>query len=323
MQWRLVLLHIVILMFCWIDCAGTVMSMVRFALMMAWLDLRNFLRAFSLTFQPIVLLFHPRETILTYSVGSGYQLPVEDNSPLILFGIHPCDLAGINYLDQIFLGDYQDPMYAARRYAMTLVGISCAPDQFCSCHRFKSPLKALSDLFLQVVDGGYTVASGSARGDDILEAIADLLEENTAKTPVDTRSFFDQAIPPRVLAGPDKTLSEWQELAGRCLGCGACSVCCPTCYCFDVLEFSGLDGRSAERIRRWDNCLLKKHSQVAGDVSFEKGRDERFVYRYRHKYQGFRDLQIPSCVGCGRCRSACPAGLDLRSLAELLERTVL
>lgn len=272
---------------------------------------------------PKKYLLHPSETILTYSVGSGYQVPVEGNSALILFGLHPCDLAGINYLDQIFLSDCQDPMYAARRYAMTLVGISCTPDKFCSCHRFKSPLKAFYDLFLQVVDGGYTVVSGSSRGDGLLDTIEDLFEECTSKLPVDTRSFFDQAISRRVLSEPDAARPEWQELSGHCLGCGACSVCCPTCYCFDVLEFSGLDGRSAERIRSWDNCLLKKHAQVAGGENFEKSRAGRFCYRYRHKYQGFGTFQIQSCVGCGRCRSACPAGLDLRPLAELLERAEL
>jgi formate hydrogenlyase subunit 6/NADH:ubiquinone oxidoreductase subunit I len=59
---------------------------------------------------------------------------------------------------------------------------------------------------------------------------------------------------------------------------------------------------------------------VAGGVNFCKDRAERFRYRYRHKYRGFGALQgVPSCVGCGRCRVACPADLDLRPLAERLD----
>lgn len=269
---------------------------------------------------PKKYLLHPRETILNYTVDAGYQLPPEWASPLVLFGLHPCDLAGINYLDRIFLGDDPDPLYAARRSALTLIGISCTPDEFCSCHLSTSPLKTLSDLFLHSLDGGFAITSASPRGDELLDGLKDILEEREVEIPEDTRRFFNQTVSEQLPPELDATLPEWQEFADHCLGCGACSLCCPTCSCFDVLEFGGLDGRSAARVRQWDNCLFKSHAQVAGGMSFRKDRAERFRYRYRHKYRGFGPLQgIPACVGCGRCRVVCPAGLDLRPLEERLE----
>lgn len=269
---------------------------------------------------PKKYLLHPRETILTYSALAGYRLPHEENAPLILFGLHPCDLAGIRYLDRLFLGDDPDPLYAARRSALTLVGVSCVPDEFCSCHRFCSPLEAFSDLFLVSVDNGYAVSSASSRGDELLDGAQDLFDERELELPDDTRRFFGRTVPQKALPELDATLPEWQKFADHCLGCGACSLCCPTCACFDVLECGGLDGGSAERVRRWDNCLFKSHAQVAGGMSFRKDRAARFRYRYRHKYRGFGPLQgLPACVGCGRCRAVCPAGIDLRQLAERLE----
>lgn len=269
---------------------------------------------------PKKYLLHPQETILTYQAGSGYQEPSGAMQPLILLGLHPCDLAAIDYLDRLFMNENPDPLYASRRSAMTLIGTSCLPDELCSCHIHHSPLQAKYDLFLQQLDNGFVASSGSLRGDQLLAMLSPVIEQLDLTIPADTRRFFGQQLPPLPESELDPALPEWQELAEQCLGCGACSSCCPTCACFDVLESGGLDGSSARRLRRWDNCLFKNHAEVAGGTSFQKERAERFRYRYRHKYRGFGQLRgIPGCVGCGRCRAVCPSGIDLRMLAEKLE----
>lgn len=293
-------------------------GVVRFAALAAGIE--PDLSALRTLLPPKKYLLQPRETLLNYAPDTGYQLPAAMPHPLVLFGVHPCDLAGINYLDRLFLGDNPDPLYAARRANLTLIGSSCTPDEFCSCHHLSSPLSACFDLFLNISADGYAVTSGSPRGDELLAALNDILESCDRDVAEDTRRFFGHTVANQELPELDAALPEWQELAGRCLGCGACSLCCPTCACFDVLEFGGLDGRSAERIRQWDNCLFKSHAQVAGGMNIRTDRAERFRYRYRHKYRGLGALHsIPTCVGCGRCRVACPAGLDLRPLAERLE----
>ncbi len=267
---------------------------------------------------PKRFLLPPRETILTYSPDAGYQ-PLDTAQPaLVLFGLHPCDLQGIAYLDRVFLEGVVDTSYRRNRQALTIIGLSCEPDEFCFCGAAGADLPAGCDLFLQRTPAGFFVTAGTMKGEEICDRSAQLF---TLRQPAGTTPWHHplaDAICRGCAAGetfPDNPL--WDRFAERCLGCGACSACCPTCYCYDVLEQGGLDGQAAERLREWDNCLFKSHGEVAGGVNFRRSRRERLQYRFLHKYYGFGALRgVISCVGCGRCRAVCPVEIDLAALFE-------
>lgn len=266
---------------------------------------------------PKKLLLHPHDTIANYSPERGYNEPDHTTKPWLLLGVHPCDLAGIAYLDQLFMGENQDSLYASRRKALTLIGVSCVPDQYCSCSQVRCNLAASCDLFFHTADHGWYITLHTDRGAELLQLLQPLLMQLELHAESETLHFFGHSV--RKNRSPDWEHPGWQALADSCLGCGACSVTCPTCSCFDVREFGDLDDTTAERIRSWDNCLLASHSRVAGAFSFQKNRRDRFQYRYRHKYLGFGALGgIVSCTGCGRCRAFCPVALDLRKLAQEL-----
>ena len=114
----------------------------------------------------------------------------------------------------------------------------------------------------------------------------------------------------------------WKEEGERCLSCGACSAVCPTCYCYDVVDEAGLDGSVARR-REWDNCFFRDHALVAGGHNFRPDRASRLRFRFEHKYLGFGELRgEASCVGCGRCTSACPVAIDLAAVLARLSGDV-
>lgn len=264
---------------------------------------------------PKKYLLRFREELLHYT-GGAYRPGQASAKNVVLFAVHPCDLEGIAYLDQVFLGERPDPLYQQRRSRLTLIGISCEPDDFCFCTGACE--SAACDLFLSEDEDGFQITTSTGKGKEIAAAALGLLTESR---PV-TRSPAPFA--PVRTQDPQLRFSDnplWQDFADRCVSCGACSVCCPTCYCFDVRENPTLTG-DARRIREWDNCLFVTHGEVNG-TNFRPTRLDRLRYRFLHKYCGFSPLEgMTSCVGCGRCRKVCPVDIDLRELfpTEDLER---
>ena len=252
----------------------------------------------------------PFKDVFLHFRDGHYRAEPPATPEIVLFGVHPCDLEAIAYLDRVFLGDPPDPCYAARRARLTLIGTSCEPDDFCFCS--SPPGSAPCDLFLNAQQDGFLVSALTPRGKAIAGAAEDLLVEAPG-TPAPAPPSCGVALQDPQLRFSDNPL--WERFARLCLSCGACSVCCPTCYCFDVREYPQLSG-DAVRLREWDNCLFKTHGEVAG-ANFRASRLDRLRYRFLHKYCGFSPLQgVVSCVGCGRCKSACPVDIDLRELFQ-------
>jgi sulfhydrogenase subunit beta (sulfur reductase) len=265
---------------------------------------------------PKKYLLPPRETVLTFSPDRGYRHPPVSERKIILFGLHPCDLAGISYLDKVFTATEPDPLYLKRRRNLILVGLSCEPDDYCFCGDMGTGEPSQFDIFLHCTVEGYRLAGGSPQGEQIISGISMLLSEcellpHSRQACLIERKILDAAACNETF--PDSPL--WDDFAARCLSCGACSLCCPTCYCFDIREYGSLDGETAKRLREWDNCLFTEHGKVAGGFNFRNNRRARFLYRYQHKYLGFGPVRgIVACVGCGRCREVCPVRIDLLDL---------
>jgi sulfhydrogenase subunit beta (sulfur reductase) len=272
----------------------------------------------------------PRETLFRFSPGEGFVARSEDlDRRIVLFGVHACDIEGLNILDLVMGGAYPDPYYQSRRKAVAIVGLDCTPDEHCFCRSMRADFVERGfDLFLHDLGDRYLVMVGTALGDDMVLATDTLYEpvrpEDVAeykRRSAAKRNLFRSSVELRDLPEIFDLEYEsqlWRELGERCLACGACTAVCPTCHCYDTQDRPELGGEGGRRLRCWDSCLFSTHALVAGGENFRGANSDRVKFRFYHKQKGFvADHGRPSCVGCGRCDAVCPANIEF---VEVLNR---
>lgn len=272
---------------------------------------------------PKKFIFPPVEKL--FSVGKECRIDAsyEDEPFSIIFGLHPCDLHGIDILDKAFSYGGRDSSYWRRREKTGFIGLSCLPDRYCLCKSMHTDfIETVYDIFLYTLDNVYMVSVRTALGDDILRLCPDLFKEPGKEEILEYKerinirdSMFTRIMDTTNLA--DLLTLEyknniWEEYSRRCLFCGSCVMVCPTCQCFDIYDSPDVIAGNSCRIRRWDACMRKDYALVTGEHNFRGGRPERFRFRYLHKETGFGEMHgKASCTGCGRCSETCPAGIDM------------
>ena len=110
----------------------------------------------------------------------------------------------------------------------------------------------------------------------------------------------------------------WSSVAERCLACTSCTAVCPTCFCTGVDEVTDLAGADTTRTRVWDSCFNADFSYIHGGTVRSSTRS-RYRQWMTHKLGAWIDqFGVSGCVGCGRCITWCPAGIDITAEAAAL-----
>ena len=246
---------------------------------------------------------------------------------LAFIGVRSCELHAIAIQDKVLVeGAYPDPHYKARREGAFIVAVNCGTaGGTCFCVSMDTGPKATAgfDLALTeiLVEGrhGFLVEAGSDGGRALLAELP-----QRAATPADHaaaaaaiaraagamgRQMRADDVPALLLRNLDHP--RWDEVAGRCLTCGNCTMVCPTCFCTSVEDASDLAGAETSRSRRWDSCFTMDFSYTHGGSARPSARS-RYRQWMTHKLATWVDqFGSSGCVGCGRCITWCPVGIDI------------
>jgi len=115
--------------------------------------------------------------------------------------------------------------------------------------------------------------------------------------------------------------SRWLETAKRCLTCANCTMVCPTCFCTTIEDVTDLTGKEAERRRKWDSCFTLDFSYIHGG-NIRSSAASRYRQWLTHKFAYWQDqFGTYGCVGCGRCITWCPVGLDITEEINSINET--
>lgn len=259
----------------------------------------------------------------------GAQEPLP--APLAFFGVRPCELHAIAIQDRVFLeGPFADPWYKSVREHLFIVAVQCThPGGTCFCASMKTGPRATRgfDLALTELSGGsILVEAGSQRGSELLTQIpwqpaepadleeADQLLSNAAASM--GRSLETEGLQQLLYA--NLMHPRWDVVGHRCLSCANCTMVCPTCFCSTVSDGSDLTNTDAQRTRTWDSCFTSDFSYIHGG-SVRPSTRSRYRQWMTHKLASWIDqFGTFGCVGCGRCITWCPVGIDLTEEARLI-----
>ncbi len=292
-------------------------------------------------------LFPPRQKLLHVThkdKGFTVKTVLKDEKPYAFVGVRPCELAAIQIQDKVFGYDPEngpaeiaDPGYCARRSKVLLIAVNCSrAGKNCFCASMGTGPQATKEqgydiLMTEIADRDrhdFIVEAGTKRGTLVLDVLSRRkATENDLRAAENVLARARRQISKAMVPEVDKLLKKnlehprWEDVAKRCLACANCTMACPTCFCNTVEEVTELSGDHSERWRLWDSCFSIDFSYIHGGA-IRREVSSRYRQWMTHKLSNWHDqFGTSGCVGCGRCITWCPVGIDITEEAKAIKYT--
>jgi ferredoxin len=280
----------------------------------------------------------PHETLLTIEhleTGLSFRPePLEDRTYAFI-GVRACDLAAIQIQDKVLASKpFPDPRYVAARSRSLTIGVNCGEaGATCFCASMDTGPRCTTGYDLVVTEildrdrHEFIIESGTDAG----SAVLDRLEGRPTVAPdaIQVDGVIANAVAGMGRSMPASETYElltqnldhpiWESIANRCLSCANCTLVCPTCFCSTVEDSTDLGG-TAIRQRRWDSCFSLDFSNLHGHP-VRSTTAARYRQWMTHKLAYWYDqFGTSGCVGCGRCITWCPVGIDITAEVAQLRK---
>ena len=277
---------------------------------------------------PLLNLLHVKQG----EGGLKFNEVEQPQKKFAFLGVRGCELAALAIQDRVWLApEHEDGLYRQRRTDAMILAVNCAKPAatcFCSSMQTGPRCRQLFDIGLTELREGFVIEVGSSQGAWLVQQLpvrsASNNEEALANERVDAAAAMINKQMPHVSEHRELLQKlkhpHWQDVASRCLSCANCTMVCPTCFCHSVDEVSDLNSGDVTRQRRWDSCFNMDFSHASG-TPVRDTTASRYRQWLTHKLASWIDqFGTSGCVGCGRCITWCPVGIDLtQEVATLFE----
>jgi sulfhydrogenase subunit beta (sulfur reductase) len=283
------------------------------------------------TLPPKKILFPQREPFLAFEKtedGIVLEEVTPPDEPVVILGLRPCEGKAAWLLDKVFGDDFKDKYYWLRRKGAALIGLACLtpPSPNCFCPSVNGSPHGEEGLDILMTDLGdrYFVKALTAKGQALIQAAPGLFQDAGDQDRINLQRLHSESVKkiqrqlknssslPAKLKGLFAS-SLWDEESMSCIRCGICTYLCPSCHCFDINdEVESSSPLTGTRVRTWDTCQFPDFTMHSSGHNPRPDKASRLRQRLAHKFQYFVEQhQHIMCVGCGRCISLCPVGIDI------------
>ncbi len=286
------------------------------------------------TILPPKKYFMPQnETIVEYDKKQNKWEAILYSEAITLFGVHTCDLAGIQCLNLVFTDRPNDVHYIIRKKRILIIGLECTDycDEYATCGLMDNHnANGGYDLLMTELSDRFVIHVNTVDGEELMGKLA-MVKPADAESMTMLNKIRNKK---REVFSPEidierkelKPLFEasfksevWDDIHEKCLSCGNCTNVCPTCYCYDVEDEIDLDFNKGKMIRKWDSCQSRPFAMISGGENFRPERGGRQRHRYMRKFNyPFVKYNRYFCTGCGRCSRTCMAKINLKETIETL-----
>ena len=283
-------------------------------------------------------LFPPKlELFEANKNGKSFEIKtiLTDTTKYAFIGVRSCELHAIQIQDKVFNNwQYKDPNYVSLRDRTFIIAVNCTQaGKTCFCSSMDTGPRAKKGFDLSITEvinpneHYFVVESGSDKGEDILSKVETnfATEEQIFKADAEVdnasrnmgRALITDGVKDLLMNNMEHP--QWNDVAARCLTCANCTMVCPTCFCNNVEDVNDISGNHTERWRKWDSCFSLDFSKVAGG-NFRTSPKARYRQWMTHKLASWIDqFGTSGCVGCGRCITWCPVGIDITKEVKAIQ----